>query len=139
MFCFFYNFWKETEAAAHDVDLPVVVLEHLETDECVYKLSSSVKTSHGVGKIAMTQRRLFLLTEGRPGYVEITKFRDIEVRISQPMFNCFRLNCNHERLYCSHPGREDIVCSFPSAEDPGSEDQNLPQEGDVRGQSEVGV
>uniref|UniRef100_A0A671S5Z8 DENN domain-containing protein 3-like n=1 Tax=Sinocyclocheilus anshuiensis TaxID=1608454 RepID=A0A671S5Z8_9TELE len=80
-FCFFYNFWKETEAAAQDVDLPVVVLEHLETDECVYKLSSSVKTSHGVGKIAMTQRRLFLLTEGRPGYVEITKFRDIEVRI----------------------------------------------------------
>lgn len=81
-FRFFYSFWKETEAAAQDVDLPAVVLEHLETDECVYKLSSSVKTSHGVGKIAMTQRRLFLLTEGRPGYVEITKFRDIEVRIT---------------------------------------------------------
>uniref|UniRef100_A0A8C0YIU2 DENN domain-containing protein 3 n=1 Tax=Cyprinus carpio carpio TaxID=630221 RepID=A0A8C0YIU2_CYPCA len=80
-FCFFYNYWKETEGAAQDVDLPAGVLEHLVTDECVYKLSSSVKTSHGVGKIAMTQRRLFLLTEGRPGYVEITKFRDIEVRI----------------------------------------------------------
>nr|XP_055076906.1 DENN domain-containing protein 3 [Misgurnus anguillicaudatus]XP_055076907.1 DENN domain-containing protein 3 [Misgurnus anguillicaudatus] len=78
IFCFFYNYWKETEAAAHDVELPAIVLEHLEINECVYKLSSSVKTSHGVGKIAMTQRRLFLLTEGRPGYVEITKFRDIE-------------------------------------------------------------
>ncbi|KAI2653203.1 DENN domain-containing protein 3 [Labeo rohita] len=99
-FCFFYNFWKETEAAAQDVDLPVIVLEHLENDECVYKVSSSVKTNHGVGKIAMTQRRLFLLTEGRPGYVEITKFRDIE--------------------------------------DPDAEDQNVPQEGDVRGQFEVG-
>ncbi|KAK2887705.1 hypothetical protein Q8A67_015933 [Cirrhinus molitorella] len=91
-FCYFYNFWKDTEAAAQDVDLPVVVLEHLETDECVYKLSSSVKTSHGVGKIAMTQRRLFLLTEGRPGYVEITKFRDIEdVKISSAPFLLLRI------------------------------------------------
>lgn len=79
VFRFFYTIWKETEAEAQDVDLPASVLEHLETNECVYKLSSSVKTSHGVGKIAMTQRRLFLLTDGRPGYVEITKFRDIEV------------------------------------------------------------
>uniref|UniRef100_A0A8C2J3P0 DENN domain-containing protein 3 n=1 Tax=Cyprinus carpio TaxID=7962 RepID=A0A8C2J3P0_CYPCA len=91
-FCFFYNYWKETEAAAQDVDLPAVVLEHLETDECVYKLSSSVKTSYGVGKIAMTQRRLFLLTEGRPGYVEITKFRDIEdVKISSAPFLLLRI------------------------------------------------
>ncbi|ROI69400.1 DENN domain-containing protein 3 [Anabarilius grahami] len=91
-FRFFYSYWKETEAAAQDVDLPAVVLEHLETDECVYKLSSSVKTSHGVGKIAMTQRRLFLLTEGRPGYVEITKFRDIEdVKISSAPFLLLRI------------------------------------------------
>lgn len=79
VFRFFYTIWKETEAEAQDVDLPAAVLEHLEINECVYKLSSSVKTSHGVGKIAMTQRRLFLLTDGRPGYVEITKYRDIEV------------------------------------------------------------
>lgn len=85
VFRFFYTIWKETEAEAQDVDLPVAVLEHLEANERVYKLSSSVKTSHGVGKIAMTQRRLFLLTEGRPGYVEVTKFRDIEVRPSSPM------------------------------------------------------
>ncbi|XP_067282147.1 DENN domain-containing protein 3 isoform X3 [Pseudorasbora parva] len=91
-FRFFYSFWKETEAAAQDVDLPAVVLEHLESDECVYKLSSSIKTSHGVGKIAMTQRRLFLLTEGRPGYVEITKFRDIEdVKISSAPFLLLRI------------------------------------------------
>ncbi|XP_051526905.1 DENN domain-containing protein 3 isoform X2 [Myxocyprinus asiaticus] len=91
-FRFFYNFWKETEAAAQDVDLPAIVLEHLETNECVYKLSSSVKTSHGVGKIAMTQRRLFLLTEGRLGYIEITKFRDIEeVKISSAPFLLLRI------------------------------------------------
>ncbi|KAM9493641.1 DENN domain-containing protein 3 isoform 1-T1 [Clarias gariepinus] len=83
VFRFFYTIWKETEAEAQDVYLPVAVLEHLEANEQVYKLSSSVKTSHGVGKIAMTPRRLFLLTEGRPGYVEVAKFRDIEeVKIS---------------------------------------------------------
>uniref|UniRef100_A0A4W4GIY8 UDENN domain-containing protein n=1 Tax=Electrophorus electricus TaxID=8005 RepID=A0A4W4GIY8_ELEEL len=82
LFRVFYTFWKETEAEAQDVHLPSEVIDHLDNDECVYKLSSSVRTNHGVGKIAMTQKRLFLLTDGRPGYVEITKFRDIEVCIS---------------------------------------------------------
>ncbi|XP_078542252.1 DENN domain-containing protein 3 [Lissotriton helveticus] len=75
----FYTYWKETEAEAQDVDLPPVVLDHLDKTECVYKVSSSVKTNYGVGKIAMTQKRLFLLTEGgRPGYFEISTFRNIE-------------------------------------------------------------
>lgn len=76
----FYNCWKEAEAEAQEVSLPLSVMEHLDKNECVYKLSSSVKTNRGVGKIAMTQKRLFLLTEGRPGYVEISTFRNIEVR-----------------------------------------------------------
>ncbi|XP_036119777.1 DENN domain-containing protein 3 isoform X1 [Molossus molossus] len=74
----FYTCWKETEAEAQEVSLPASVMEHLDKNECVYKLSSSVKTNRGVGKIAMTQKRLFLLTEGRPGYVEISTFRNIE-------------------------------------------------------------
>ncbi|XP_066571917.1 DENN domain-containing protein 3 isoform X2 [Amia ocellicauda] len=83
VFRVFYKFWKETEAEAQDVHLPAEVIEHLDKNECVYKLSCSVKTNYGVGKIAMTQKRLLLLTDGRPSYVEITKFRDIEeVRIS---------------------------------------------------------
>uniref|UniRef100_A0A668ASZ0 DENN domain containing 3 n=1 Tax=Myripristis murdjan TaxID=586833 RepID=A0A668ASZ0_9TELE len=88
----FYTFWKETEAEAQDVNLPSEVIEHLDNSECVYKLSSCVKTSHGVGKIAMTQKRLFLLTEGRPGFLEITKFRDIqEVKISSAPFLLLRI------------------------------------------------
>ncbi|XP_066539369.1 DENN domain-containing protein 3 isoform X2 [Hoplias malabaricus] len=88
----FYTFWKETEAEAQDVHLPSEVIEHLDNNECVYKLSSSVKTNNGVGKIAMTQKRLFLLTEGRPGYVEISKFRDIEeVKISTAQFLLLRI------------------------------------------------
>ncbi|NXM03074.1 DEND3 protein, partial [Tyrannus savana] len=75
----FYNYWKETEAEAQEVNLPPAVIEHLDKNECVYKLSCSVKTNCGVGKIALTQKRLFLLTEGgRPGYVQIAAFRDIE-------------------------------------------------------------
>ncbi|NXY17085.1 DEND3 protein, partial [Atrichornis clamosus] len=75
----FYNYWKETEAEAQEVNLPPAVIEHLDKNECVYKLSCSVKTNYGVGKIALTQKRLFLLTEGgRPGYIQIAAFRDIE-------------------------------------------------------------
>ncbi|XP_019383764.1 PREDICTED: DENN domain-containing protein 3 [Gavialis gangeticus] len=75
----FYNYWKETEAEVQEVNLPPAVIEYLDKNECVYKLSCSVKTNYGVGKIAMTQKRLFLLTEGgRPGYIEISTFRDIE-------------------------------------------------------------
>uniref|UniRef100_A0A4W5LP73 DENND3-like TPR repeats domain-containing protein n=1 Tax=Hucho hucho TaxID=62062 RepID=A0A4W5LP73_9TELE len=79
VFRVFYTFWKETEVEAQDVHLPAEVIEHLDNNECVYKLSCSVKTNQGVGKIAMTQKRLFLLTDGRPGFIEITKFRDIKV------------------------------------------------------------
>ncbi|XP_069882024.1 DENN domain-containing protein 3-like isoform X1 [Dipodomys merriami] len=88
----FYNCWKETEAEAQEVSLPSLVMDHLDKNECVYKLSSSVKTSHGVGKIAMTQKRLFLLTEGRPGYVEISTFRNIEeVKNSMVAFLLLRI------------------------------------------------
>uniref|UniRef100_A0A3P9ME30 DENN/MADD domain containing 3a n=1 Tax=Oryzias latipes TaxID=8090 RepID=A0A3P9ME30_ORYLA len=83
----FYTIWKETEAEAQEVCLPASVLERMETGECVFKLSSSVKTSRGVGKIAMTQRRLFLLTDGRPGYVEVAQYRDLEeVKVSSSPF-----------------------------------------------------
>ncbi|KAK7886368.1 hypothetical protein WMY93_025989 [Mugilogobius chulae] len=79
----FYTFWKETEAEAQDVNLPSDVIDQLDNCECVYKLSSCVKTSHGVGKIALTQKRLFLVPEGRANFMEITKFRDIqEVKVS---------------------------------------------------------
>ncbi|XP_073728335.1 DENN domain-containing protein 3 isoform X3 [Misgurnus anguillicaudatus] len=92
MFRVLYTYWKESEAEAQDLQLPAEVLEHLDNSECVYKLSSSVKTSYGVGKIAMTQKRLFLLTTGRPGYVEITKFRDIEdLKISTASFLLLRI------------------------------------------------
>ncbi|XP_042345689.1 DENN domain-containing protein 3-like [Plectropomus leopardus] len=92
LFRVFYTIWKETEAEAQDVSLPSEVIDHLDNSECVYKLSSCVKTSLGVGKIAMTQKRLFLLTEGRPGFLEITKFRDIqEVKIVSAPFLLVRI------------------------------------------------
>ncbi|XP_014866088.1 PREDICTED: DENN domain-containing protein 3 [Poecilia mexicana] len=92
LFRVFYTIWKETEAEAQEVCLPASVLEHIDAAECVFKLSSSVKTSRGVGKIAMTQRRLFLLTDGRPGYVEVAQYRDLEeVRVSSAPFLVLRI------------------------------------------------
>ncbi|XP_054620553.1 DENN domain-containing protein 3 [Dunckerocampus dactyliophorus] len=92
LFRVFYTIWKETEAEAQEVCLPASVLEHIEASECIFKLSSSVKTSRGVGKIAMTQRRLFLLTDGRPGYVEVAQYRDLEeVKVSSAPFLLLRI------------------------------------------------
>uniref|UniRef100_A0A3B5MXW1 DENN domain containing 3 n=1 Tax=Xiphophorus couchianus TaxID=32473 RepID=A0A3B5MXW1_9TELE len=92
LFRVFYTIWKDTEAEAQEVCLPASVLEHIDATECVFKLSSSVKTSRGVGKIAMTQRRLFLLTDGRPGYVEVAQYRDLEeVRVSSAPFLVLRI------------------------------------------------
>ncbi|KAM9839076.1 DENN domain-containing protein 3 isoform 2-T2 [Aulostomus maculatus] len=92
LFRVFYTIWKETEAEAQEVCLPTSVLEHIEPSECVFKLSSSVKTSRGVGKIAMTQRRLFLLTDGRPGYMEVAQYRDLEeVKVSSAPFLLLRI------------------------------------------------
>nr|XP_061789339.1 DENN domain-containing protein 3-like [Nerophis lumbriciformis] len=92
LFKAFYTFWKETEADAQDVNLPTEVIDHLDHSECVYKLSSCVRTSHGVGKIAMTQKRLFLLPEGQPGFLEIATFRDIkEVKIASAPFLLVRI------------------------------------------------
>ncbi|XP_019731831.1 DENN domain-containing protein 3 isoform X1 [Hippocampus comes] len=92
LFRVFYTIWKETEAEAQEVCLPASVLEHIEPSECVFKLSSSVKTSRGVGKLAMTQRRLFLLTDGRPGYVEVAQYRDLEeVKVSSAPFLLLRI------------------------------------------------
>ncbi|XP_036293380.1 DENN domain-containing protein 3 isoform X2 [Pipistrellus kuhlii] len=88
----FYTCWKETEARAQEVSLPAAVAERLDRNECVYKLSGAVKTSRGVGKIAMTQKRLLLLTEGRPGFVEIATFRNIqEVRSTTAAFLLLRI------------------------------------------------
>ncbi|XP_077455086.1 DENN domain-containing protein 3-like [Stigmatopora argus] len=92
LFKAFYTFWKQTEAEAQDVSLPTEVIERLDHSECVYKLSSCIKTSHGVGKIAMTQKRLFLLPEGQPGFLEIAMFRDIqEVKIASAPFLLVRI------------------------------------------------
>uniref|UniRef100_A0A3B5N053 UDENN domain-containing protein n=1 Tax=Xiphophorus couchianus TaxID=32473 RepID=A0A3B5N053_9TELE len=92
VFKMFYTFWKETEAEAQDVNLLSEVISRLDDSECVYKLSSRVKTSYGVGKIAMTQKRLFLLTEGQPGFLEIAKFRDIqEVKMGSAPFLLVRI------------------------------------------------
>ncbi|MED6257748.1 hypothetical protein ATANTOWER_030759 [Ataeniobius toweri] len=88
----FYTFWKETEAEAQDVNLPSEVISLLDNSEYIYKLSSCVKTSHGVGKIALTQKRLFLLTDGQPGFLDITKFRDIqEVKMTSAPFLLVRI------------------------------------------------
>uniref|UniRef100_UPI00358EBBC7 DENN domain-containing protein 3 isoform X3 n=1 Tax=Myxine glutinosa TaxID=7769 RepID=UPI00358EBBC7 len=74
----FHKAWKETEQETHDLHLPRSTLENLDKNECVYKVSPSIKTSLGQGRLAMTQRRLFLLAEGKGSYIEVALYRNIE-------------------------------------------------------------
>jgi len=140
LFRVFYTVWKETEAEAQDVNLPSEVINHLDNSECVYKLSSCVKTSHGVGKIAMTQKRLFLLTEGQPGFLEITKFRDIQVKchfclLSLLCFLDYFLNKSVPHLAA---GCEDWLGSFPTRSYSLSSYPHVQQARGVWGQPEDG-
>ncbi|XP_015416908.1 PREDICTED: DENN domain-containing protein 3, partial [Myotis davidii] len=51
----FYTCWKETEAQAQEVSLPAAVTEHLDKNECVYKLSGSgrnVRASRGLSAVS---------------------------------------------------------------------------------------
>ncbi len=102
----------------------------LDNSECVYRLSSSVKTSYGVGKIAMTQKRLFLLTTGRCRYVEITKFMDIEVCEFIPVILLLKWEVSvcGNRMNPVNTGSKDLHCFVPAFEDPISKDQEQAKE-----------
>ncbi|XP_068180590.1 DENN domain-containing protein 3-like [Antennarius striatus] len=105
LFKVFYTVWKEKKSETQDLSLPSEVNYQLDDIECVYKLSQCVKTSRGVGKIAVTQKRLFLLIQGQPGFLEITKFRDIqEVKVIPALL--FRFPALHIQTMTS--GRPEV-------------------------------
>lgn len=74
----FYTRWTEMKYDADSITLSAEVTKNLQETERISKVSNPVKTSCGLGRVAMTQKRLFLLTEGQPFYKEIARFRNIE-------------------------------------------------------------
>ncbi|XP_067856286.1 DENN domain-containing protein 3-like isoform X2 [Heptranchias perlo] len=74
-----YSRWNETKSEVDSITLAPEVTKNLLENERVSKVSNPVKTSYGLGRVVMSQKRLFLLTEAHPYCKEIARFRDIEV------------------------------------------------------------
>uniref|UniRef100_UPI00398EFFBB DENN domain-containing protein 3-like isoform X2 n=1 Tax=Pristiophorus japonicus TaxID=55135 RepID=UPI00398EFFBB len=73
-----YARWTEIKSEVDNITLPPEVTKHLLDNEQVWKVSNPVKTSYGLGRMVLSQKRLFLLTEAHPYCKEIARFRDIQ-------------------------------------------------------------
>ncbi|XP_014662180.1 PREDICTED: DENN domain-containing protein 3-like [Priapulus caudatus] len=73
----FYDTWNSQELECQQVDLPTC-LERLDWNECILKVSAPVKTDYGMGRIGLTQKRLFYLEDTTNEYQEIIQLRDID-------------------------------------------------------------
>ncbi|XP_077990292.1 DENN domain-containing protein 3-like [Glandiceps talaboti] len=74
-FAIFYECWKESEIETSSLALPPDELDH---NECVLKVSSLIRTDHGTGRLILTQKRLFFLSEGKRKLKEVIRLRDIQ-------------------------------------------------------------
>ncbi|XP_038658334.1 DENN domain-containing protein 3-like [Scyliorhinus canicula] len=73
-----YAHWNEIKTELDSITLAPEVMKNLLENERIAKVSNPVKTSYGLGRVVMSQKRLFLLMEAHPYYKEIARFRDIE-------------------------------------------------------------
>ncbi|XP_072371450.1 DENN domain-containing protein 3-like isoform X2 [Scyliorhinus torazame] len=78
MFNELYAHWNEIKSELDSITLAPEVMKNLLENERISKVSNPVKTSYGLGRVVMSQKRLFLLMEAHPYYKEIARFRDIE-------------------------------------------------------------
>jgi len=70
----FYEAWKQVEMECVGFNVPGM---RLENNECFLKVSPTIPTSMGTGRLALTQKRLFLLREGSCDVEEVVCLRDI--------------------------------------------------------------
>ncbi|XP_051887648.1 DENN domain-containing protein 3-like [Pristis pectinata] len=81
-----YSRWKKMKSELESITLDPEVARNLLENEQVSLVSPVVKTSCGLGRLALSQKRLFLLTEEQPRCKEIARLRDIEeVECSAPL------------------------------------------------------
>ncbi|GCC37421.1 hypothetical protein chiPu_0015925 [Chiloscyllium punctatum] len=78
MFDELYSRWNEIKLEMDNITLPPEVMQNLLENERISKVSNPVKTSYGLGRVVLSQKRLFLLMEAHPYCKEIALFRDIE-------------------------------------------------------------
>ncbi|XP_048406554.1 DENN domain-containing protein 3-like [Stegostoma tigrinum] len=78
MFNELYSRWNEIKSEVDNMTLPPEAMQNLLENERITKVSNPVKTSYGLGRVVLSQRRLLLLMEAHPYCKEIARFRDIE-------------------------------------------------------------
>ncbi|XP_048464464.1 DENN domain-containing protein 3-like [Rhincodon typus] len=78
MFNELYSHWNEIKSEVDNMTLPPEAMKNLLENERISKVSNPVKTSYGLGRVVLSQKRLFLLMEAHPYCKEIARFRDIE-------------------------------------------------------------
>ncbi|XP_041061228.1 DENN domain-containing protein 3-like [Carcharodon carcharias] len=78
MFNELYSHWNKIKSEVDSITLAPEVMKNLLENERISKVSNPVKTSYGLGRVVMSQKRLFLLMEAHPYCKEIARFRDIE-------------------------------------------------------------
>nr|XP_006818634.1 PREDICTED: DENN domain-containing protein 3-like [Saccoglossus kowalevskii] len=85
-FAIFYQCWKEAELETSKLELPH---GKLDANECVLKVSSLIRADHGTGRLILTQKRLFFLTEGKRKFEEVIRLRDIKSLEKFEFYNVF--------------------------------------------------
>ncbi|XP_069740584.1 DENN domain-containing protein 3-like isoform X2 [Narcine bancroftii] len=73
-----YSHWRKMRSEVDSIMLAPEVAKNLLDDEQVSVVSNPVKTSCGLGRLALSQKRLFLLSEAHPYCRDIALLRDIE-------------------------------------------------------------
>lgn len=76
-FLHFLNAWKEADEEVKLVPLSFYE-DHLDNTESVLKLSGLIKSAHGTGRLVMTDKRVFFLTEGSNQYCEVIRINNIK-------------------------------------------------------------
>eukprot|EP00057_Strongylocentrotus_purpuratus_P028110 XP_011682584.1 PREDICTED: DENN domain-containing protein 3 isoform X1 [Strongylocentrotus purpuratus] len=109
-FIYFYEAWKEGLEETKSIPLSIYK-EYLESTESVLKMSSLIRTDHGMGRLVLTEKRLFYMGEGSNIYKEIVRARDIEKLEKFEYFNIL-LSCQALRIYSTKPNTSPYVANL---------------------------
>ncbi|XP_041471701.1 DENN domain-containing protein 3-like isoform X2 [Lytechinus variegatus] len=109
-FIYFYEAWKEGLEEIKSIPLSIYK-EYLDSTESVLKMSSLIRTDHGMGRLVLTEKRLFYMGEGSNIYREIVRTRDIEKLEKFEYFNIL-LSCQALRIYSTKPNTNPYVANL---------------------------
>ncbi|XP_071502501.1 DENN domain-containing protein 3-like [Diadema antillarum] len=109
-FLYFYESWKEGIDETKSIPLNIYK-EYLDSTESVLKVSALIRTDDGMGRLVLTEKRLFYMAEGSNMYREVVRCRDIEKLEKFEYFNIL-LSCQALRIYSTKPSTNPYVANL---------------------------